>query len=754
MSLPLVSFEPSHSYEQAIGRAASLWGIQPGYWDIFGNYHATSAEVACGILRSLGVPCGSREELDQAIEERLWKEWSRALPPTIVVSENASPRETEIHVPAECSAAEARIQIFCEDGLKHDATAPLASLRDSGRAELRGRRFLKKQLPLPARLPLGYHRMDVAAGGLWGSARLIVCPERTYVPEELGNDSRWGGLAVSLYGLRSSRNWGCGDFTDLEELTDWFESDVGGAFIGLNPLHAIANRQPYNTSPYLPNCSFFRNFIYLDIERLEDFAKTPRARARFHCADVQQEIRALREAPYVEYERVAALKLGFLKLLFARFLREEYRRDTRRAWQFREYIQSEGHLLDRFAVYCALDEWIRRRFPGVWVWTEWPPEYQDPDSEATQAFTRARWRSVLLYKYIQWQVELQLEAVQQYARRHGLPIGLYHDLALATDRFGSDLWAHRPYYVAGCRVGAPPDDFSPNGQDWSFPPPNAERHHEDGYELFADSIRQNCRHGGALRIDHVMRFFHLFWIPDGMPASRGAYVNDYAEDLLHILALESVRNKVMVIGEDLGTVADHVREALHRFGILTYRLLYFEKDRGQQFKLPEQYPRRALVSVSTHDLPTLAGFWVHADIEARRAAGLLGDERVYLAQKADREKEKQKMLDAFFRLGLLPAWFPRSAAGLPELTGELHSAAVAFLAATPSKLMALNQEDLFKDPEQQNLPGSTHQYPNWRHKMRFSLEELRRDALARAFAAMYRECLRRSGRAAVSKVRV
>ena len=229
---------------------------------------------------------------------------------------------------------------------------------------------------------------------------------------------------------------------------------------------------------------------------------------------------------------------------------------------------------------------MHTEYPDVWNWRAWPAEYQDPESAATKAFAIKHWRSVLFHKYVQWQLDRQLDAAQQHARERGLSIGLYHDLALATDRFGSDLWAHRDFFVDGCRVGAPPDGFSPKGQDWAFPPPNSERHFEDGYRLFAESIRKNCRHGGALRIDHVMRFFRLYWIPDGMEATEGTYVRDRWRELLSILALESVRGKVVIIGEDLGTVPDEVREALHRFGILSYRLLYFEQDRDGRFRTP------------------------------------------------------------------------------------------------------------------------------------------------------------------------
>jgi len=298
-------------------------------------------------------------------------------------------------------------------------------------------------------------------------------------------------------------------------------------------------------------------------------------------------------------------------------------------------------------------------------------------------------------------------------------------------------------------VGSPPDDFAPTGQDWGFPPPNSDRHREDGYRLFAESIRKNCRHGGALRIDHVMRFFRLYWIPDDSDATEGAYVKERSDDFVRILALESVRNQVVVVGEDLGTVEPDVRETLARFGILSYRLFYFEKNPQNGFRRNDEYPRRALVSSTTHDLPTLAGFWMGADIEARRAAGVL-DEAGYRAQSATRLLEKQKMLDVLFLQELLPEHLPRQAVEYAELTGELHNAIVGFLALTPSQLLAINQEDLTKELEQQNLPGTTWQYPNWGRKMRFTVEQLR-SGEARDFSAMFRNWIERSGRKNVAQ---
>jgi 4-alpha-glucanotransferase len=292
-------------------------------------------------------------------------------------------------------------------------------------------------------------------------------------------------------------------------------------------------------------------------------------------------------------------------------------------------------------------------------------------------------------------------------------------------------------------VGAPPDDFSPDGQDWSFPPPNSEAHQADGYRLYRESIRKIVRNGGALRLDHVMRLFRLFWIPENMGAAQGTYVRDRAADLMRILALESVRSRNIVIGEDLGTVTDEIRDMLAHFRILSYRLFYFEKRKDGSFIPSREYPRQALVASSTHDLPTMAGFWLYRDCEARRAAGLINGHG-YHQQCDNRTAEKQRMLDVLHEEGFND--LPRDANHIPELTGELHNAAVGFLAQTPSMIALLNQEDLTKETEQLNLPGSTSEYPNWRRKMKVKIEDLRGPAAA-PHAAMFRNQLQRTGRA-------
>jgi 4-alpha-glucanotransferase len=731
------------TFEQLLDRAASAFGIDPGFWDIWGHYHATTTAAKQAILRALGFAADNLEELGCSLAALTRWEWERLLPPAVVARETAE-AELVLTVPAESLGDRAHITIRREDGQTAEFHLNLWELPQTAHIEMDGRTWVRKQARLPIRLPLGYHDIFVRLGATRAATRYIVTPECAWTDPHLGRGGRAAGVAISLYGVRSARNWGCGDFRDLLEVVDWVAEELGASFVALNPLHAIHNRRPFNTSPYLPNSIFYQNFLYLDIESMEDYAPSRRALQLRQSPEVCAEIEALRGAPFVEYERVGALKLRFLKLLFAGFLRER-RRGSARAREFQAFLDREGDLLERFATYCALDEHLHQRDPEVWVWTQWPAPYQDPCSEETRAFRKKHWRRVMFYQYLQWQIDIQLRSAQQRARARHLSIGLYHDLALATDRCGADLWAYRAFYVAGCRVGSPPDDFSPQGQDWAFPPPNADRHREDGYRLFAESIRKNCRHGGALRIDHVMRLFRLYWIPDGFDATQGAYVRKLSEDFLRILALESVRNQVVVVGEDLGTVEPAVRDTLARFGILSYRLLYFEKNESGEFRRSEEYPRQALVSSTTHDLPTLAGFWVGADIEARHSAGMI-DEQGYRSQTENRARDKQKMLDLLFQVGLLPPELPRVAADYPELNGELHNAIVGFLALTPSQLLAINQEDLTKELAQQNLPGTTWQYPNWGRKMRFSVEELRSDAEARGFTAMFANWIVKSGR--------
>jgi 4-alpha-glucanotransferase len=670
------------SDREALERAAAGWGVELEYTDTWGRTHAASDETLSAVLTALGI---DTQDLTAAAMARDLARWSRAFDPAVVVFEDSE--AIGLRIPAARAGFSVKLEFRWENGEIEHHWFWLPELPELERVSIAGREFISKRVPIPA-LRLGYHDLRVywmkkPELEAFEDARFIVCPRRAREVE-----GRPAGVAISLYSVRSKRNWGCGDITDLRALVDTLAS-AGAAFIALNPLHAISNRQPYNTSPYLPLCSLYRNYLYLDVERVPGFMPEDAPHG---------EIAALRAAELVEYERVAGVKLQALRQAFARFLKSGHTRG------FEEFARMEGALLDDFAVFCALDENIHRRNPEVWLWKDWPPEYRNPRSAAVAEFAEQHRDDVLFHKFLQWQVDQQLAEVQDHAIAQGMKIGLYHDLALATDRFGADLWMNRSFYADGARVGAPADELAPGGQDWGFPPPNREAHRENGYELFAQSIRKNARHGGALRIDHVMRFFRLFWIPDELNAAQGVYVKDYAEDLLAILALESVRGGFIVIGEDLGTVEWSVRHKLSEMGILGYRLLWFEKNPDGSFRLPQEYPVQAAVSTTTHDLPTLAGFVQGRDIEARRDAGLV-EQAGYETQWAARRDEIGRLQDALQRAGF---------------AGD----ALGFVLATPCAVAIINQEDLTGATEQQNLPASTWQHPNWRRKMKVAVEDL------------------------------
>ncbi|MCS7025561.1 MAG: 4-alpha-glucanotransferase [Bryobacteraceae bacterium] len=742
-SLDVENASPINPLEQL----CQAHGIVAEFWDIWGNRHTPSKDVQRAILTSLGWDVSTPEGERESFRAYLRNFWNATIPHTVVVP-HGQPLRVPIRIPTHQRKALFRAELVCEDGTRQSAELPVAHWAVSAQAEL-GEKFEERLGTWPFVAPLGYHQLLLHIqdqdSTKTAQAHLIVGPDRAWVPETLEQGGRAAGVAVSLYGVRSLRNWGCGDFSDLLELIDWVAEDLEGSFLGLNPLHAIDNRQPYNISPYLPNSTFWRNPLYLDVESVPEFQESETARQWFQSAEIQAQIQALRESELVEYEKVWALKQKALRIAFTHFLQKQQTgADPDRLAAYHQFVAEGGDRLRRFALYCALWEYLHEKNPQLWIWPDWPEEYQRPDSDAVEEFARNHEDQIHYFMYLQWLIDEQLRLVQAKAKQRGLPIGLYHDLALAVDRCGADLWAYRDFFVSGCRVGSPPDGFAPQGQDWAFPPPNSQRHFQSGYRLFIDAIRATSRYGGALRIDHVMRLFRLYWIPDGYPASQGAYVLDRSEDLLRILALESHRGKFLIVGEDLGTVEHRMREALDRFGILSYKVLYFEQCHGRMRK-PQEYARQALVTSTTHDLPTLAGFWIHQDIEARKAAGLLNEE-AYQRQLAERRRDRQLILEALHELELLPSWFPRKAEEVAELTGELHNAIIGFLMKTPCMLMVLNQEDLTKEIHQQNLPASTWQYPNWRRKMRFSVEQLRRLREPQDFAAMFRNWLNLTGR--------
>ena len=746
----------------ALRDLAVCQGIELEYTDLRGQTHVLSEDTLRIFCRAT-VDRRTLDDVEQALRRERERPWRQLTKPLWVEYRSQLPEEISFqfplteNLPPDRLTQLLRIELLIEEeeGYQRIQSFESEAVRIRETQRIAEGLFQRAGIPFPQGLPLGIHRFSLSVAlqdKRWEQEiTVILCPDRAYLPPVLAEGGKRAGLIAAVHGLRSARNWGIGDFSDLKKLVGWAADQLRVDVIGVLPLHALVNREPYNISPYYPTSRFYRNTVYLDVTAIEEYHQSWPARALACSPDFVKIIIELRDSEMVEYEVAAQLKGMVLEEIFKTFLERHWKPDQAddlRLKSFKSYLKREGEPLELFAAFCALDEYFRKQPPFRQVWRDWPASFQDPGSGEVEAFCREHGERILFHQYLQWQVEEQLEAVQRAARDKGAEIGLYLDLALGTDPGGADAWAYRDFLVPGVKAGAPPDDFAPLGQDWGFQPANREKHRDQGYRLLADEIRRNCRPGGALRIDHVMKFFRLFWIAEGQGAAQGGYVRDYSEDLIKILCLESLRSKTLIIGEDLGTVPGEVREVLRQHGIFSYRLFYFEKKESGEFKDPGEYPEWALAAVSTHDLPTLAGFWSSGDIRLRRDLGLLPDDQAFQAALLHRIHDKRRMIDTFHRCGFLSEAEARrlQAQDQPRITPELHRAFIGFLVSTPAKLVVLNQEDLFLEMNQQNLPGTTDQYPNWKRKMRYSLEDLVRQPEAREMADRYREWIERSGR--------
>jgi 4-alpha-glucanotransferase len=549
---------------------------------------------------------------------------------------------------------------------------------------------------------------------------------------------------LQLYSLSSDRNWGCGDFTDLGHIVEWAGKKLGAGVIGLNPLHALRNTPPYHISPYAPDSRLYLNELYIDLERLPEFCGSEKAQQQFHTPEFQATLQTLRESRRVDYGAIATAKRTILELTYQQFLSEAYSGEeptlqpkTARAWLLEQFIQSEGAPLEAYATFQTLEEERRLIQSKSTTWHDWPTQFLTPGPPAREYAKRHRKR-IRFFQYIQWVAREQLNEVRQMAEQLAMPIGLYHDLALGADRNGAEAWIYQSVlaFVADC--GAPPDAFAPEGQNWGLPPINPHALRASGYELMIQLFRNNFRSGGAIRLDHVMAFCRLFWIPRGRPASEGTYVQYPFEDLLAIVALESVRSKTLVIGEDLGTVPDWVREQLAKARVLSYRVFYFERYADGTMKPPGDYPAQSLAVATTHDLPTLTGFWSGEDLHVRARLGALPDDETRRRAWEERWRDKAQILRALQRESLLPPGVTEDLATAPVMTTELCQAIHLYLARTPACLVLANLEDGLGELSQTNLPGTIDSHPNWTRKYAVHVDEILSDERLQRLGAALR----------------
>ncbi|MBI2317965.1 MAG: 4-alpha-glucanotransferase [Betaproteobacteria bacterium] len=705
----------------ALLQLCRCYGIAPDYYDIWGTHHDVSTASLLALLDAMGVRIDAKHSIEAAVAAAERSRWRSVLPGALVLRAQA-PRPIRLRLSAAKGARAIAWRVTEENGGGHEGTFDPSSLPCAERAEIAGERFCAREFALPIDLPCGYHRLALSqAGATLGEALLVVAPPRCYRPPALEAGVRVWGAAAQLYSVRSARNWGMGDFADLAAIARQWGA-AGAAIVGVNPLHALYPHNPEHASPYSPSSRCFLNVLYLDIEALEDFSGCAEALALAASPGFQADLQRLRAAELVDYAGVAAAKFAVLYHCYVHFRSRHLASETPRARDFRAFQAEGGPLLARQALFEALQERFHRRDPAIWGWPVWPEPYRDPDSTEVARFARKQVQRVEFYQYLQWQADRQLAVVGTQCTRFGLSVGLYRDLAVSIDRGGGEAWANQDLYAVTASIGAPPDDFNLRGQDWGLLPLVPEQLRAAAYAPFIATLRANMRHAAALRIDHVMGLARLFWVPPGGKPRDGAYVQYPFEDLLGIVALESQRNRCLVIGEALGTVPDEVRHALTREGILSYRVLYFERGHSGEFKAPAEYPADALVTVSTHDLPTVAGYWEGLDLALRHTLVLKTSEEVRWTKLSERARELVRLLAALEREGLLPDGVSAGPDSLPGMSPELMRALHRFLARSPAQVLVAQLEDVLGVREQANLPGTTSEHPNWRRRLPLALE--------------------------------
>jgi 4-alpha-glucanotransferase len=649
---------------EELSRLAALHGVATSYSPSPDRTVAASATAVTLALAALGVDASGPGAVSAALAARERELSERLLPPTVVLWSGGTSPALAALPPG------TRLHIETEQGATHTAAD---------------------------QLPPGVHRLTATApDGRTAEAHLVVAPPRLTT-----STARSYGLLVQLYSLFSQRSWGMGDLGDLAELGAWAGRALGAGFVQVNPLHAAVPGAPTDPSPYRPSSRRFPDPVHLRIEDIPEYAyvadgerlRTLRGRAAELRASV------LEKGALIDRDAVWALKREALEMI-----REVELGPGRRA-AYVDFLAEQGQALEDHATWYALAE-----VHGS-DWSRWPAGLRDPRSAETARARGELMDRVDFHSRLAWLTDAQLTEAQRTAREAGMPVGIVHDLAVGVHPQGADAWAQQEYFAAGMSVGAPPDAFNARGQDWGLPPWRPDRLAESGYAPYRRLLRALFRYAGALRIDHVMGLFRLWWVPQGHPPTEGTYVRYDAEAMLAVLVLEASRAGALVIGEDLGTVEPGVRETLRERGVLGTSVLWFERDwEGDGRPLPpERWREDCLATATTHDLPSTAARLTGEHVELRHRLGLLT--RPLEEERAEAAADTGEWLGLLTRLGLLHG----TGGGHDPSEEEAEIQAVhRFLLRTPSRMLGIWLPDTVGDRRPQNLPGTWDQYPNWR----------------------------------------
>lgn len=691
---------------------ARFHGVATKYFDISGRTIFVSDDTLIFMLRATGIKLDAHSDFAEVLRESKHQHKTRAIPPTILRVEGGSTLTFFLTLKASETAPEIFWEFTPDQGESTSSRMSDSELQLLFSFSSNGTKYNRYRVTLLLTLPLGYHRLTLnTKQGLLQSV-IIIAPQKSYLPQALSSGGRIWGMSTQLSALRSESNWGIGDFSDLGDLLSTVTSH-GASFLGLNPLHAPLLRTPLQKSPYSPSSRLALNPIFISLDAIPEWSEVKNKQ-------LTSSLDELRNTERVEIDGVFQKKLLAFKALFLHFEKHHIATHSKRAKSFANFIQRHDSWLTPYALHEALTAFFSDSQKGQI--TRWPEEYQDYHSEACKKFSIDYSDSLTFYKFLQWHAHEQLGAVTQNTESAS-QLGLYLDLALGSERTGADVWAKKELYAQDVDVGAPPDDYNSLGQNWGFPPLIPHQLQLTGYKAFREVLQANMQFAGAIRIDHAMSLSRLFWMPSGADARAGTYIRYPLREMAGIVALESHRNKCVVIGEDLGTVTNRFRSEMETRNLFSYKVLMFMRHPDGSFQDPSYYPKSSLALINTHDMSTLPAYWEHADIELRNQLQLPTENAPLEAQHNERHHHKYLLIQLLKQHGALAPTASDHAADISY--EELLQALATFLARTDAQLVLVSLEDICKQHQQINLPGITDHYPNWTTKLPLSVEELK-----------------------------
>ncbi|MEP4102256.1 4-alpha-glucanotransferase [Paraglaciecola sp.] len=694
-------------------------GIESNYNDAWGKPTTIADATKEKLLKVMGYDVDDSNALQQQAEDEANQSWLSPLGPVQVIR-SGNDFHIAVRLPIELVDDEYEAVVTTE----HGATVGCRFIPIDGQltnvVHIEDIEFQEYVVKLEVSLPLGYHSLSLQADkDELARMSIIVAPQSCYKPQAILDGQKVWGLSVQLYCLRSENNWGIGDFSDLAFLLE-SAAKQGAQFVGLNPIHALYPAQPDVCSPYGPSSRRWLNFIYIDVTTIEGYEQKV-VQDIVNAPEFLVNLSKSRDAELVDYETVTRLKLMALEAVFEYQNTQYLSRNTKTNKAFKTFITGGGDSLLTIAVYDALQESLAAKGKPSWGWPVFPEEFSDFDRPAVKAFIKKHKKRIKFFMWLQWQAAMQLEQANQVAINNNMSIGLYRDLAVGVSEGSAEIWGNKDLYCVNASVGAPPDELGPLGQTWGLPPMDPEKLYQQQYQPIIDLFRANMHATGALRIDHVMALLRLWWVSKGDNATEGGYVYYPVDDLLGILALESHRNQSMVIGEDLGTVPPEIREKLAENGVYSYRVFFFEQAKDGGFYSPAHYPEQSMATLTTHDMPTLKGYWNCYDLELGKELGLYPNSAVLNELYNSRHRNKQAILNTLHGHHSVTEEVGNDVNSV-GMSRALNFGMQLHMAGGSSELLSLQLEDWLEMDKPVNIPGTSDEYPNWRRKLTQDLQ--------------------------------